>query len=41
MICAKCGKLFNGGHTEYKDSTGEKVKKSVGFCSIECKKMYA
>ncbi|MEW6723194.1 MAG: hypothetical protein AB1324_08060 [Candidatus Micrarchaeota archaeon] len=39
MICAHCGKAFNGGHPKHK-KVEEQKKKSVMFCSQDCKKMY-
>lgn len=39
MICAHCGKAFNGGHPEHK-VTDEKKKESFMFCSQDCRKMY-
>ncbi len=39
MICAKCGKEFNGGHAKHK-KVDDRKKQSVMFCSADCKKMY-
>jgi hypothetical protein len=39
MICAHCGKAFNGDHAKHKKTDDER-KKSVMFCSQDCQKMY-
>ncbi len=39
MICTRCAKRFNGGPAKYRKIENEK-KRSVMFCSEECKKLY-
>jgi hypothetical protein len=39
MLCAQCGKAFNGDHPRHK-KMDEKKMESFMFCTEDCKKMY-